>query len=286
MTTPKHDEILRGITDDGAFRVISARTTETVREAIARQGCKGEIAQAFAELLTASILVRELMAPGYRLQAILSAQATRSRLVADANPGGLTRGLAQVEAGLVAFPFGADAQLLVMRTLHSGAIQQGTIAVPARGGVQAALMEYLSTSEQVICVIALGALRRGDEVVAAGGYVVQLLPETSHASLEKMTTHLQSFTDIDHLLARPDFDPRALLRDLFADMKYAQIAESPLAFGCSCSEERVMTSLSTLPPSEVADILAIGNVLEIGCDYCGAQYRIAPERLRGLGTSN
>jgi molecular chaperone Hsp33 len=240
--TPKPDEILRGITDDGAFRVVSARTTETVREAIARQGCKGEIAQAFAELLTASILVRELMAPGYRLQAIVSAQATRARLVADALPGGLTRGLAQVEEGL--------------------------------------------TSEQVICVIVLGALRTGDEVTAAGGYVVQLLPETSHASLEKMTSHLQTFTDIDHLLAKPDFDPRALLRDLFGDMKYAQIAESELAFGCSCSEERVMTSLSTLPPSEVADILARAEVLEIGCDYCGKQYRIAPERLRGLGASN
>jgi molecular chaperone Hsp33 len=287
MTTTKHDTILRGMSDDGAFRVLSACTTQTAREAIARQNAKGDVAKTFAELLTASVLVRELMAPGFRLQAILTAHpTTRARLVADAHPEGITRGLVQMEDGLLAFPFGAGAQLMVMRSLRNGATQQGTIEVPSRGGVQAALMEYLSTSEQVICVIALGARMNGDELVAAGGYVVQLLPESSHEALEKMTTRLQQFTEVDHLLATDRFDPKSLLSELFADTKYAQTAEEPLRFGCTCSEERVMASLSTLGHADIADILARAEMLEIGCDYCGAQYRIAPERLRGLGVSN
>ena len=46
------DSVVRAITDDGAFRVITARTTETVRGAVAAQSAKGRAAKHFGELLT------------------------------------------------------------------------------------------------------------------------------------------------------------------------------------------------------------------------------------------
>ena len=39
--TQTKDSVLRAITDDGAFRVITARTTETIRGALRAQGAKG-----------------------------------------------------------------------------------------------------------------------------------------------------------------------------------------------------------------------------------------------------
>ena len=43
------DGVLRAITDDGAFRVITMRTTEMVRGAIASQGVRGGVARIFAD---------------------------------------------------------------------------------------------------------------------------------------------------------------------------------------------------------------------------------------------
>ncbi|HET9932729.1 MAG TPA: Hsp33 family molecular chaperone HslO, partial [Polyangiaceae bacterium] len=63
--------MLRAITDDGAFRVITARTTETIRGALKAQGAKGSTARTFGDLITSAILFRETMAPQLRVQGVL-----------------------------------------------------------------------------------------------------------------------------------------------------------------------------------------------------------------------
>ena len=93
------DTAQRAITDDGAFRVVAIRTTETVRGAIASQAARGETAKLFGELVTGSILIRQTMAPDLRVQAILQGDDRASRMIADANPDASTRGLVQLSAG-------------------------------------------------------------------------------------------------------------------------------------------------------------------------------------------
>ena len=54
MSSPaKKDRVQRAMTDDGAFRVMTARTTETVREVLQAQGVKGQLGRALGELVTA-----------------------------------------------------------------------------------------------------------------------------------------------------------------------------------------------------------------------------------------
>src|SRR5688572_496142 len=89
------DRVLRAITDDGAFRVITVRSTETVRGALTAQSA-GKASPAFADLLTGSILVRETMSPDLRVQAIMQSSDHKSSMVADAHPDGITRGLLRV----------------------------------------------------------------------------------------------------------------------------------------------------------------------------------------------
>ena len=66
--TPATDRVIRAMTNDGAFRVIAAVTTQTVRGAVAAQQAKGAIAARFGDLLTGSILIREAMSPTLRVQ--------------------------------------------------------------------------------------------------------------------------------------------------------------------------------------------------------------------------
>src|SRR6266511_2418355 len=80
------DSVLRAMTDDGAFRVITARTTETVRGAIEAQGAAGETARTFGELITGAILYRETMAPQLRVQGVLKGSSGTGSLVADSHP--------------------------------------------------------------------------------------------------------------------------------------------------------------------------------------------------------
>ena len=47
-------------------------------------------------------------------------------------------------------------------------------------------------------------------------------------------------------------------------------------FACTCSRERVAGMLRSLGHEEVASIIAEQGQVEVGCDFCGTQYRFDP----------
>ena len=269
------------MTDDGTFRVVTAQTTRTVRGALAAQNAAGETALHFAKLLTGVVLLRLTMAPQLRVQAILRGSGRTGTLVADSHPTGRTRGLVTASTGGEALDLGRGSLLRLMRTLQDGSLHQGVVEVPA-GGIGPALMTYLEVSEQVSTMIAVGAVVGEDGAVSAGGYLVQILPEAQRGPLMIMTERLEEFRSIDDRLVRPDFSPAGLTEDLLYAMPFTPLGETDVRFECWCSRLSVVAALSSLPRSEVQSMIDDGDVLEIRCDYCNAQYRVSPAELRGL----
>ena len=294
MSAPRSDTVARAITDDGAFRVIAAMCTTAVQGAVTAQKARGALGQSFGELITGAIVLREAMAPRLRVQAILKGAPGAGSMVADSHPDGTSRGLISFGAGKsapAAGPSDGDgipdgALLQVMRTLPSGSLHQGMVEVPAGGGISGALMQYMADSEQIVSTIAVSATVDGDHVRAAGGYMVQLLPEVERGPLMIMTERLAALPNLADVLLAPDVTPDVLLGELLYGMPYTRLEESPLSFGCNCSQVRVVASLATLPRSDVEELIRDGEVLEISCDYCGRQYHIAPVELRTLLTTN
>lgn len=282
MPDRPNDSVQRAMTDDGAFRVITARTSETVREAIAKQRVQGESARILADMVTGAILVRETMAPRQRVQGILQGAGARGKVVADSNPGGAARGLVRVPDGVDGVELGSGALLQMMRTLPNGDLQRGVVEVPADSGISGALMSYMQSSEQVVSMISVGTLFEGGDVRDAGGYVVQLLPELEEGPLMVMTERLREFPPMERLLEGGLAAPTALTDELLYGMPFTRLDETPLRFECGCSEVRVLGSLATLGRGDIEHLMEDTGPLEIQCDYCGAEYRIAPERLRGL----
>jgi molecular chaperone Hsp33 len=275
------DSVLRAMTDDGAFRVITARTSQTVRGAIAAQGATGTTARTFGELITGAILYRETMAPQLRVQGVLKGSGGSGSLVADSHPSGRTRGLVQLKSGReLELERGAVIQL--MRTLPSGRIAQGLVEVPSGGGISQALMEYMQTSEQVVSMVAVSTVVGDEGSIAAGGYVVQLLPEVGRGPLMVMTERLRDFESIDGRVRERDFSPESLLEQLLYGMPFTRVEESAVGFECWCDELRVVAAIATLSKADLEHLLADGEVLEIACEYCKREYRIPPARLTGL----
>jgi len=280
--TDRPDSVVRAITDDGAFRVITARTTDTVRGAVAAQHGTGQAARSFGELLTGAILFRETMAPDLRVQGILRLAQGKGSLVADSDPSGKTRGLIQVPERGAELSLGDGAILQMMRTLPSGRINQGMVGVPVEGGIGAALMAYMQTSEQIVSMLAVGTMMHDESIVSAGGYMVQLLPEVGRGPLLVMTERLREFEEMDSHLLDESFSPEWLLEQLLYGMPFTRLDERKVGFDCWCDELRLLSAFATLPRSDLEHLLEGGEVLEISCDYCGREYRIAPAQLQGL----
>ena len=83
-------------------------------------------------------------------------------------------------------------------------------------------------------------------------------------------------------------DVHTILRRLFWEEKLLrfvpQTGPSGPHFACTCSRERVQTMLKGLGQEEVASVVAERGSVEVGCDYCGAQYRFDPIDITQLFT--
>lgn len=275
------DVVLRAMTNDHAFRVIAADTTRTAQGVVASQGVTGPTALALAELVTATILVRETMAPSQRVQAIVKGQGGHGRLVGDSFPDGGTRGLAQVAEG-TSVVLGEGALLQMMRSLPNGSLAQGIVDVSGAGGLAEAVMRYFQESEQVVSVVALGVRPGATGIEAAGGYVIQLLPEPERALHAVMTARLEDFPTMEAFLGRDDWSARLLVDEILYAMPTTILGESSLRFHCRCSEAALLGAIATLGRAEIESLVHEEQSLEIRCDYCHKDYTIAPERLRSL----
>jgi molecular chaperone Hsp33 len=135
------------------------------------------------------------------------------------------------------------------------------------------LAHYMLQSEQLETTLVLAA-----NASVAAGLLIQRLPDSaSHAQDYDRIAILASSLKRDELLT---LDVETILRRLFWEEEVTLL--KPLAgelaprFACSCSRERVSRMIHSLGTDEVDSILAERGDIEVGCDFCGRQYRFDP----------
>ena len=152
-----------------------------------------------------------------------------------------------------------------------------------------ALQFYMLQSEQLDTTIVLAA---NDEVAA--GLMIQRMPVKGEANLAGATESAaqsddrngfnEDYNRIAHLaasLTRDELltlDVDSILRRLFWEEKLLRFVpqqdeELGPRFACTCSRERVQDMLRSLGEEEVQSIIEQQGAAEVGCDYCGQQYR-------------
>jgi molecular chaperone Hsp33 len=284
MQRSSGDLVVRALTDDGSFRVLTTRTGGLCRIAVELQKARGETARHFGDLLTGTVLVRETMAPQLRVQGIVRSAGGGCTLIGDSFPDGGTRGLVSMPKPDQPLVLGGDAVMQFMRTMPNGAVHRGVVSVPAQGGISAALMAYMQESEQILTMMNACTLFDDEgRVRAAGGYVVQLLPGADRDVVAVMTERLAlDFSDISRFVGEPNFDPDALLDELLYRVPFERVETREVGFHCPCSQASVLGSLATLDPSDIEAFIDEGTVLDIACEYCTTEYQVAPDQLRGL----
>jgi molecular chaperone Hsp33 len=281
MREPDRDRVVITVTHDGCFRVVTARTVATVNGAIRAQGARGSTAERFADLMTASALVRIAIAPNVRVQTVFRGTSGRSILLVDCHPDGGCRGIVMEPEN--SFELGPGCLLQVIRFLPNGSLQQGVTEVPVGSGISGALMAYMLESEQVWSMIGVGSVVEEDRVVLSGGWLVQRLPECDESSAEQMAARMRDeFADVKRVLREVSADPEALQLRILAGFPFRQTASVELDYRCYCSPTRVYAGIATLGRAELEDILKKREILNVRCNYCGTPYTVHPESLRGL----
>ena len=291
VTTDRNkDQVLRAMTIDASFRVITAITSNTVGEIVHRQNPPTSEVEHLGELVAGTILVRETMSPNLRVQGILRGAKSTGTLVADSHPDGSARGLVSILHGAASLDMGDGATLTMMRSLPGGRNHQGIVALKnttlgkalrRSSQVSDALMSYMDESEQVRSMIDVSCVIRDNNVLVAGGYIVQLLPELKESQLMIMTERLTEFPSMASLLSS-GHEAAHVLNELLYGMPYSLLSDSPLRFECKCSHMGVIACLATLNSDEIKRLISEGEPPTISCEFCGAEYSVTIEQLHEL----
>ena len=89
-------------------------------------------------------------------------------------------------------------------------------------------------------------------------------------------------------LSARTLDAETILHRLYWEEPLARfepfIGETGPRFACRCNRERVGNMIRSLGTEEVEGIIAEQGQVEVGCDFCGAQYRFDPVDAAGLFT--
>ena len=314
------DELHKFIFEGLPVRGMLVRLGPSWRESLRRRGTLGAYPGPVRVLLGEMAAAATLMQANIKFDGALILQVFGDGpvklAVAEVQPDLVFRATAKV-VGEVA----PDARLAAMLNVHgqgrcaitldpqdkSGGAQpyQGVVGLRGDAGepLQAlaeVLEHYMLQSEQLDTRLMLAA---NDD--CAAGLLIQRLPVAGEGNLEREHREdeigvNEAFNRIALLtatLTREELlalDADTLLRRLYWEEDLRRFEPLQPRFACSCSRGRVRGMLRGLGAPEVEGLIAERGEVEVGCEFCGLQYRFdavdvgemfAPERDQPPGSA-
>jgi molecular chaperone Hsp33 len=285
METSFTDDVLhRFLLERAGIRGVLVRLGPAWREVAARADYPAPLRELLGQTLTASALLTGNIKLDGALSIELKSQDALRLLFAECTDEGRLRGLARWSDPLpptLALDALRDAVLAItIGNVERGQRYQGLVALQ-HAGLAEALENYFVQSEQLPAKIMLAA--DGEHAV---GLMLQKLPDEGGRDAAhdddawNRVAHLTATLGSAEMLATA---PEQLLYRLFHEESVRLFEPRPLAFGCTCSRERVSAMLRSLGRDEVEAALAARHgEIEVICEFCAQQYhfdRIDAEHL-------
>lgn len=268
------DVLHRFLLERAGVRGALVRLGPVWREVAGRADYPAALRSLLGEALAASALLTANIKLDGELSVQLKSAGALRLLFAECTDRGRLRGLARWEPSLPE-PLSLDVLPQAVMAITLGNVERGQRyqgLVELRAADLAGVLEnYFAQSEQLPARLLLAA--DGEHAV---GLMLQKLPDqgghdaVQDADAWTRVSHLTATLGATELLATA---PQQLLYRLYHEESVRLFQPRPLAFGCSCSRERVAAMLRSLGRAEVEATLAEqGGLIEVHCEFCAQRY--------------
>ena len=286
------DRLVRAISKDGYVKVVAVSTRELTERARQIHKTTPVVTAALGRTLAAaSMMGNALKGEGASLTLQIKADGPIGRILAVSDPSGNVRGT--VDNPYVDIPLrpdgkldvggavGMDGMLTVIRDLNMKEPYVGSVGLLG-GEIAEDLAAYFVESEQIPTACGLGVLvDRDQSVLAAGGYIIQLLPGAGEDIITMVEGGIMAAGPVTTLLSE-DSDPESLIRRVMSDFELEILETSPIEYRCYCSRERMEKALISLGVEEMEALIAEQGSAELTCQFCDNVQTFTREDLEGL----
>ena len=299
------NKVLTAIDNSGSFRVYLTISTDLVEEARQIHQTTPLGTAALGRVLTGAGLMGLLLKNDRdKLTVIFKGDGPAKQILATANAHGEVKGyIANPDVDLPLRPDGkldvggslGIGELTVIKDLGLKEPFIGTIAL-ASGEIAEDLTAYYYISEQQNSAISLGVKIETDYTVgAAGGMIIQLLPDFKDEAVDALEAMLGNLPPITTLIdevnaeaadATDEEKVNLLAYKVFASMpedySVRRLDTKEINWECDCSEERLEKALMTIGVKDLTEIIEEDGQAEMVCQFCLKKYLFDKEHLERL----
>ena len=147
------------------------------------------------------------------------------------------------------------------------------------GEIAEDLAMYFTASEQTPSLVSLGVLVK-DQVLAAGGLIIQVMPDCSEIALKSIENSAPMFMDISKTIA--DYGLDGTLEQLLCHLEPQVLDRLTPVYRCDCSRERFARGLISLGKKELTQLIEEDHGATLDCHFCNKRYRFDEAQLREL----
>lgn len=285
-------KLIRCITSCGEVMATAVDTTDIVNRAEQIHKTSAVVTAALGRLLTAgSMMGNMLKGKDDSITLRVNGDGPTGSLIVVSDFNGDVRGYVQnpvVELPLnakgkldVGGAVGKNGLLYVLKDLGLKEPFSGSVPLVS-GEIAEDITSYYALSEQIPTVCALGVLVNPDlSVKSAGGYIIQLLPAASDATIDKLEKSIMEMKSVTTMLSS-GMTPEEIIKTALKEFEVEVLYTQDIEYKCNCSKERVSKALISLGKEELTEMAKEKGETEISCHFCDKVYKFSSSELKKL----
>lgn len=284
------DHIVRATAADDAVRAFAIFSKDMVEEAKNRHNTSPVVTAALGRMLSAAAMMGKMLKSDSDLLTLqIQGSGPMKGITVTTDQSGYVKGFPNV--AVVDLPpkngkldVGGAIDLGILRVIKDLGLKEpyvGTVELQT-GEIAEDLTYYFAVSEQTPSSVGLGVLMNKDNTVdVAGGFIIQLMPNTSDEVIEIIENNIKDLAPVTDML-KNGLTPEDMLRTVLKGLDVTVTETCDTGFRCDCSKERVERSLASLSKDDMDDIIAEGKPVEVKCHFCNEAYNFTIEELQAL----
>ncbi|MGL4952855.1 MAG: Hsp33 family molecular chaperone HslO [Culicoidibacterales bacterium] len=274
-----NDYIIKALAFNNEARVYIAQTTQTVSEIVRRHEALPAAAAALGRSATAGAIMGAMLKGNQRLTLRIEGNGPIGKIIIDANAEGQVGGYCDnpsvhfhnTQTGKVDVKavVGTQGSVRVVKDIGVRELFTSESALVS-GEIGEDIAYYFTVSEQVPSAVAVGVyINPENEIESAGGFIIQLLPNASEATIQAIEAALANIPSTVQLLH--DGETPETILTLLAGTDAHILEKLPVQFNCQCSYERFARGIVTLGQDEIRNMIADGGA-QTTCHFCNEVY--------------